>query len=85
MVDADQHEGAGRAEARRFLDGLGQRCDEMRAVEFAGQRIVPRQFQQLLVAGVPFVVDADNALRARRPAVGAGEPAAGFLDPQHGG
>ena len=44
MVDADQHEGAGRAEARRFLDGLGKRCDEMRAVEFAGQRIVPRQF-----------------------------------------
>ena len=84
MIDADQHEGAGRAEARGFLDRLGQRGDQMGAVEFAGQRIVPRQLQQLLVAGVALVVDADDALRARRPAVGAGEPAAGFLDPDHG-
>ena len=83
MIDADQHEGAGRAEARGFLDRFGQRGDQMGAVEFAGQRIVPRQLQQLLVAGVAFVVDADDALRARRPAVGAGEPAAGFLDPDH--
>ena len=58
-------------------------ADQMGAVEFAGQRIVPRQFQQLLVAGVALVVDADDALGARRPAVGAGEPAAGFLDPEH--
>ena len=83
MIDADQHEGAGRAEARGFLDGLGQRGDQMGAVEFAGQRIVPRQFHELLVAGVALVVDADDALRARRPAVGAGKPAAGFLDPDH--
>ena len=84
MIDADQHEGAGGAKARGFLDGLGQRGDQMRPVELAGQRIVPRQLQQLLVAGVAFIVDADDALRARRPAVGAGEPAAGFLDPEHG-
>ena len=83
MVDADQHEGAGRAEAGAFLDRLGQRSDQVGAVEFAGQRIVPRQFQQLLVAGVALIVDAHDALRARRPAVGAGEPAAGFLDPDH--
>ena len=83
MIDADQHEGEGGAEARGFLDGLGQRRDQMGAIEFAGQRIVARQFQQLLVAGVAFVVDADNAMGARRPAVGAGEPAAGFLDPEH--
>ena len=45
MIDADQHEGAGRAEARAFLDRLGERGDQMGAVEFAGQGIVPRQFQ----------------------------------------
>src|SRR5215470_3966939 len=30
------------------------------------------------------VVDTDDALRPRRLAVGAGEPAAGFLDPEQG-
>ncbi len=55
----------------------------MRPIEFAGQRVAPRQLKQLLVAGVAFVVDADNALDARRLAIGAGEPAAGFLDPEH--
>ena len=84
MIDADQHEGAGRAEARGLLDRFGERGDQMGAIEFAGQRIVPRQLQQLLVAGVAFIVDADDALRARRLAVGAGEPAAGLLDPDHG-
>ena len=83
MVDADQHEGAGGTEARHFLDGLGQRRDQMRAVEFAGQGIVARQLQELFVAGVALVVEADNALRARRLAVGPCEPGAGFLDPQH--
>jgi hypothetical protein len=53
-------------------------------VELAGQRS-PRQSHELLVTGVAFVVDADNALNARRLAVGAGKPAAGFLDPLHGG
>ena len=85
MVDADQHEGAGRAEARGLLDRFGERGDQMGAIEFAGQGIVLREFQQLFVAGVAFVVDADDTLRARRPAVGAGEPATGFLDPDHGG
>ncbi len=83
MIDADQHEGGGRAQARGFLDRLGQRCDQMRAIEFAGQRVVPRQSHELLVTGVAFVVDADNTLDARRLAVGTGEPAAGFLDPEH--
>ena len=82
MVDADQHEGERGAEACGFLDGLGQRSDQMGAIEFAGQGVVPRQFQQLLVAGVAFIVDADDALGARRPAVGAGKPAAAFLDPE---
>ncbi len=85
MVDADQHEGTGRAEAQRFLDRFGQRCDQMGAVEFAGQGIVSRQPHEMLVAGAAFVVDPDNALRARRPAIGARKPAAGFLDPQHRG
>src|ERR1700738_277933 len=82
MIDADQHEGAGCAEAARFLDRLGQRRHEMGAVELAGQRIVPRQFQELLVAGAALVVDADNALRAHRLAAGSGAPAPRFLAPQ---
>ena len=84
MIDADQHEGAGRPEARGFLDRFRQRGDQMRAVEFAGQRIVPRQPHELFVAGVALIVDADDALRARRLAVGPGKPATGFLDPDHG-
>jgi hypothetical protein len=83
MIDADQHEGAGRAEARGFLDRFGQRRHEMGAVEFAGQRVVPRQLEQRFLAGVMFVVDADDAVGAHGPAIGAGEPAAAFLDPQH--
>ena len=63
--------------------GLCQRSDQMGAIEFAGQGVVARQFQKLLVAGVALVVDADDAMGARRPAVGAGEPAAGLLDPEH--
>ncbi|MGY4423681.1 hypothetical protein ACVWY2_006130 [Bradyrhizobium sp. JR6.1] len=81
MIDADQHERAGGAEARALLDGLGERGDQMGAVELVGQRIVPRQLHELLVAGMPFIVDANDALHARRLAVGAGKPAAGLLDP----
>ena len=63
---------------------LGERSDQMRAIEFAGQRVVARQFDKLLVAGVALVVDPHNALDAHRSAVGAGKPAAGLLDPLHG-
>ncbi len=55
----------------------------MRAIEFTGQRIVPRQLQQLLFAGMALIIHADDALGARRPAVGTCEPAAGLLDPEH--
>ena len=65
MVDPDQHEGAGGTEARGFLDCFGERGDQMGAVELAGQGIVPRQLQELFVASMAFVVDADNALGAR--------------------
>ena len=61
MVDSDQHEGAGDTEARGFLDRFGERGDQMGAVELAGQRIVPRQLQELFVAGVAFVVDARDS------------------------
>ncbi|MGY2931632.1 hypothetical protein ACVWZ6_001234 [Bradyrhizobium sp. GM6.1] len=84
MIDADQHEGRGRAETGRLLDGLGQRGDQMRAIELAGQRIEPGQLRQFLVAGMAFIVDADGADRTHRATVGAGEPAAGLLDPDHG-
>ena len=83
MVDPDQHEGAGRAEAGVLLDRLGERRDQMGAVELAGQGIVPRQPHELLVAGVALVVDSHDALRAPRPSVGAGKPDAGLLDPDH--
>src|ERR1041385_8805256 len=63
------------AKPHGFLDGFGQRSNQMGAVELARQRIVPRQFQQLLFAGMALVVEADNALHARRFAVGAGETA----------
>ncbi len=84
-IDADQHEGGRGAEARGFLDGLGKRCNQMRTIELAGERVVAQQPHQLRVAGMPLIIDTDDALRARRPAVGAGEPAAGLLDPEHGG
>ena len=45
MIDADQHEGAGGTEACGLLDRFGQRSNQMGAIELAGQRIVPRQFQ----------------------------------------
>ena len=44
-----------------------------------GERIVPREPHQLFVADVTFVVDADDALLARRPAIGAGKTSAGLL------
>ena len=37
----------------------------MGAIKFAGQRVVPRQLQQLLVAGATFIVDPDDAMGAR--------------------
>ena len=83
MIDADQHEGAGRAEAGVLLDRLGKCGDQMGAIELAGERIMPRQFQQLLVAGVALIVDAHDALRPPWPAVRAGKPDAGLLDPDH--
>jgi hypothetical protein len=81
MVDGDHHERERGAEALRLLDRLGQRRDQPRAVELAGQRIELGQPQQLLVACMPFIDRAHHALRARRPAIGACEPAPGLLDP----
>ena len=82
MIDADQHEGAGGAETLRLLDRLRQGRDQVGTVELAGQGIMPRQLDELLVASVALIVDANDALHTRRLAVGAGEPAAGLLDPQ---
>ena len=84
MIDADQHEGGGRSETHGFFDRFRQRGDEMRAIEFTGQRIVPRKPHELFVAGVALVVDTDDALRAHRLAVGPCKPATGLLDPDHG-
>ena len=51
ILDADQHEGRGRAEAARLLDRFGQRRNQMGAVELAGQGIEPGEPAQFLVAG----------------------------------
>ena len=45
------------------------------------KRIELGELQQLLLARMPFVDRAHHTMRARRLAVGASEPAAGFLDP----
>jgi hypothetical protein len=84
MIDADQHEGGGRSETHGFFDRFRQRGDQMRAIEFTGERIVPRKPHELFVAGVALVVDTDDALRAHRLAVGPWKPATGLLDPDHG-
>ena len=39
----------------------------MGTVELVGQRIVPRQFQELLVAGVTLIVDAHDYYRGSKP------------------
>ena len=54
----------------------------MGAVDFAGERIELRQLNELALALVPLVDGADDAMRARRLAVGTGKPAAGILDPE---
>ena len=72
-----------RPETHGFFDRFRQRGDQMRAIEFTGQRIVPRKPHELFVAGVALVVDADDALRAHRLAVGPCKPATGLLDPDH--
>ena len=84
MIDADQHEGAGRC-GSAMASSIASASAATRWVRLSSpvSGIVPRQPHQLLVAGVALVVDADDALRARRLAVGAGKPAAGLLDPEH--
>jgi len=83
VIDTDQEERAGGTEALGFLDRFGERGDQMAAVQFAGQGIVSRQLQELLVMSMAFVVDPDDPLGADRPAIRTGEPAAGLLDPKH--
>ena len=63
----DHHERERRAKALRLLDRLGQRRDQPRAIELAGQRILLRQLHQLFVARMPFVDRAHDAVR-RAPA-----------------
>ena len=51
------------------------------AVHLAGQRVEARQIGEPLLLLVALVDDAHDAVGAQRRAVGAGEPAAGVLDP----
>ena len=81
MIDAEQDERKRCAEALRFLDRVAERRDQLRAVEFAGQRIVLRQLEQFLIAGAALGIDSDDALHALRLAVMAGDAASSFFDP----
>ncbi len=78
----DQQESARGAEAHGVFDRLFQRLREMMPVEFAGEVVVAGEITQPPFAFVAVVDDAHGAERARRLAVGAGEPAAGVFDPQ---
>ena len=84
IVDRDQQQAAGAALIDRLLQRRLQHLGEMPAVHLAGQAVEVRQVGELLLLRVPLVDDMDDAVRARRLAVVAGEPAAGVLDPELG-
>ena len=81
MIDTDDQKRERGAETLRFLGRFGQRRHQPRPVQLARERVLLRRLQKLLVARVALIDGADHALRARRPAVRACIPAAGFLDP----
>ncbi len=81
MIDGDQQEAAGAAEVHRLVERGAEHLDQAGAVEFAGQRIELRKLLELALAFVALVDDAHDAMRPQRLAVGAGEPAAGVLQP----
>ena len=70
----------------RSLHGLLERgfehLGQVPAVHLAGERVEAREIGEPLLALVALVDRAHDAVRARRLAVGAGEPAAGILDPE---
>jgi hypothetical protein len=84
IVDRDQQEAAGRAEAHRFVEGVFENLGEVMAVQLAGQAVVAREIGEPALVLVALVDDAHDAVRARRLAVGADKPAAGVLDPKLG-
>jgi hypothetical protein len=51
------------------------------SVQFTGQAVAAREKCELALMFAPLIDDANDAERAGRLAVGAGEPAAGILDP----
>ena len=53
-------------------------------IELAGETVAPREIGELALMLVTLGDDAQQAVRAHRLAVGAGEPAAGILDPKSG-
>ena len=81
IVDGDQQESAGRAEADRVLQRVFKHLGEVVPVQFAGEPVVAGEKVEPAFVLVALVDDAQDAVRARRPAVGAGKPAAGILDP----
>ena len=82
IVDAHQQKSARGAETQSVFDRLFQRRDEVVPVELAGEFIMAGEISELAFAFVAVVDDAHGAERARRLAVGTGEPASDVLDPQ---
>ena len=81
MIDADQKKAARRAKAQHVLDRVLEHFGEAVPVQLAGQAVAAREERQLALMLAPLVDDANDPERAGRLAVGAGEPAAGILDP----
>ncbi len=81
MVDGDQQEAAGAAEAQRRVERGAKHLGQLRAVHLAGERIVFGELDELTLAFVARVDRAHHAVRAQRLAVGPGKPAAGILQP----
>src|SRR6185312_2264097 len=82
MIDRGDEEATGAARLHRLVERRGHHFGQRSAVELAGQRIEARETLQLALAFLARVDAAHDAVRARRFAVGAGEPAPGVLDPR---
>ena len=84
IIDRDQEKSARRAKAQSFLDRVFENFAQVMAVQFAGEAVVTGEVSEPALVLIPLIDDAQHAVRQRRPAVGAGKPAAGILDPQLG-
>ena len=82
IVDRDQHEAAGAAILHRLVERDGQLLGQRVAVHLAGQPVEARQVGKPLLVIVTLGDDAHDAVRACRPPLRSGKPAAVVLDPE---